>query len=119
MGLTNIGVLTPRFCCEVLCSEVKVQVGVHVSSAAFSIRCTLQQKGLQSPCSWLVPVAGLLANLTCILAELYEMQQAMSVTVNPQWLVPHSTSAERYQDLLDNFSAYIQASSQCSAALHA
>lgn len=55
--------------------------------------------------------AGLLANLTCILAELYEMQRAMSVTVNPQWVVPHTTSAERYQDLLDNFTAYIQASS--------
>ena len=59
---------------------------------------------------WLV-AAGLLANLTCILAELYDMQEAMSATVNPEWVVPYTSDAEEYQSLLDDFSAYVQASS--------
>ena len=57
--------------------------------------------------------AGLLANLTCIQAELYQMQAAMSVTVNPQWIVPYTTDAGDYQQLLDDFSAYAQV--RCSA----
>ena len=58
--------------------------------------------------------AGLLANLTCILAELYDMQEALSVKVNPEWVVPYTTDAEKYQDLLDDFSAYVQASSHAN-----
>lgn len=68
----------------------------------------------------------MLANLTCILAELYQMQAAMSVGVNPRWVVPYTSDAESYQDLLDDFSAYVQASKQkvlvhgpCMSALHA
>ena len=72
---------------------------------------TLEQKRLQSPLFFLAVTAGLLANLTCILAELYDMQEAMSVTVNPEWIVPYTTDAEGYQDLRDDFSAYVQASS--------
>lgn len=53
--------------------------------------------------------AGLLANLTCILAELYQMQAAMSVAVDPSWVVPYTDDAESYQELLDDFSAYVQA----------
>ena len=59
----------------------------------------------------LVMIAGMLANLTCILAELYQMQAAMSVTVNPEWVVPYAADAEGYQELLDDFSAYVQARS--------
>ncbi len=52
--------------------------------------------------------AGLLANLTCVQAELYEMEAAMSVGVNPQWVVPYATVADDYQDLLDDFSASVE-----------
>ena len=64
-----------------------------------------------NPIVFLVVTAGLLANLTCILSELYDMQEAMSLTVNPEWVVPYTTDAEEYQDLHDDFSAYVQASS--------
>ena len=53
-------------------------------------------------------LAGLLANLTCIQAELYEMGRALSVREDPLWVVPYATIAEGYQDLLDDFSAYAQ-----------
>lgn len=75
---------------------------------------------------WIV-AAGLLANLTCILAELYDMQEAMSVTVNPEWVVPYTTDAEEYQNLLDEFLAYVQVSSHakqpcmrsaCTSCIH-
>jgi len=52
--------------------------------------------------------AGLLANLTCVQAELYEMEAAMSVGVNPQWVVPYATVADDYQDLLYDFSASVE-----------
>ena len=52
--------------------------------------------------------AGLLANLTCVQAELYEMEAAMSVGVNPLWVVPYATVADDYQDLLDDFSASVE-----------
>ena len=32
----------------------------------------------------------------------------MSVGVNPLWVVPYTTIADDYQDLLDDFSAYVQ-----------
>lgn len=41
-------------------------------------------------------------------AELYEMEAAMSVGVNPQWVVPYATVADDYQDLLDDFSASVE-----------
>ena len=34
----------------------------------------------------------------------------MSVTVNPEWIVPYTTDATDYQELLDDFSAYVQVS---------
>ena len=58
-------------------------------------------------------VAGLLANLTCIQAELYEMEQDLSVREDPLWVVPYSTVAQTYQDLLDDFAAYAQVSCCC------
>lgn len=36
------------------------------------------------------------------------MESAMSVGVNPLWVVPYTTIADDYQDLLDDFSAYVQ-----------
>ena len=41
-------------------------------------------------------------------AELYEMEAAMSVGVNPLWVVPYATVADDYQDLLDDFSASVE-----------
>lgn len=52
--------------------------------------------------------AGLLANLTCVQAELYEMEAAMSVGVDPLWVVPYTTVADSYQELLDDFSASVE-----------
>ena len=52
--------------------------------------------------------AGLLANLTCIQAELYQMELALSVRENPLWVVPYSTIAQDYTDLLGDFDAYAQ-----------
>lgn len=52
--------------------------------------------------------AGLLANLTCIRAELYEMEEALSVREDPLWVVPYSTTADEYTDLLQDFEAYAQ-----------
>lgn len=53
---------------------------------------------------------GLLANLTCIQAELYQMQEAMSRGVNPLWVVPYTTVSADYQELLDDFVTYAQVS---------
>ncbi len=36
------------------------------------------------------------------------MEAAMSVRVNPQWVVPYSTIEIDFQDLLDDFSAYVE-----------
>ena len=36
------------------------------------------------------------------------MESALSVGVNPLWVVPYTTIADDYQDLLDDFSAYVQ-----------
>lgn len=52
-------------------------------------------------------LAGLLANLTCIQAELYEMQEAMSVGESPLWIVPYATVDANYQQLLDDFVTYM------------
>ena len=52
-------------------------------------------------------LAGLLANLTCIQAELYEMEkQAMSLKEDPLWVVPYSTIDEDYVELIDDFLSY-------------
>jgi len=51
--------------------------------------------------------AGLLANLTCIQAELYEMEAAMSVGEDPLWIIPYTTIAVDFQDLLDDYTTYI------------
>ncbi|KAL0024068.1 hypothetical protein WJX79_002467 [Trebouxia sp. C0005] len=53
-------------------------------------------------------LSGLLANLTCVQAELYEMEAAMSVGVDPLWVVPYTTVADSYQELLDDFSASVE-----------
>ena len=53
-------------------------------------------------------LAGLLANLTCIQSELYQMEVALSVRENPLWVVPYTSLAEDYQSLLDDFDAYAQ-----------
>ena len=55
--------------------------------------------------------AGLLANLTCIQAELYEMEYAMSVGEDPLWIIPYTTIAVEFQDLLDDYTTYIDVSS--------
>ena len=52
--------------------------------------------------------AGWRANLTCIQAELYQMEMALSVRENPLWVVPYSTIAQDYTDLLGDFDAYAQ-----------
>lgn len=58
-----------------------------------------------------VMTAGLLANLTCIQAELYEMEAALSVGEDPLWVVPYTTIAEDFQDLLNDYSASMTVSS--------
>ncbi len=55
--------------------------------------------------------AGLLANLTCIQAELYEMEAAMSVGEDPLWIIPYTTIAEDFQYLLNDFTTYLTVSS--------
>ena len=50
--------------------------------------------------------AGLLANLTCIQAELYEMEKALSVREDPLWIVPYSTIADDYTGLMEDFELY-------------
>ena len=57
--------------------------------------------------------AGLLANLTCVQAELYEMEAGLSVREDPLWVVPYSTVAQEYRDLLDDFTAYAAACPYC------
>ena len=61
-----------------------------------------------SPCRQVEHLlAGLLANLTCIQAELYEMEkQAMSLKEDPLWVVPYSTIDEDYVELIDDFLSY-------------
>ena len=52
-------------------------------------------------------LAGLLANLTCIQAELYEMEkQAVSLKEDPLWVVPYATVGQDYDDLLEDFISY-------------
>ncbi len=58
-----------------------------------------------------VTTAGLLANLTCIQAELYEMEAALSVGEDPLWIIPYTTIAEDYQDLLNDLTTYLTVSS--------
>lgn len=41
-------------------------------------------------------------------AELYEMEAAMAVGVNPEWIVPYTTVKTDYQALLDGYSAFVQ-----------
>lgn len=53
-------------------------------------------------------LAGLLANLTCIQAEMYELEKALSVRENPMWVTPHATTAEHYTDLLEDVRDYTQ-----------
>ena len=55
--------------------------------------------------------AGLLANLTCLQAELYEMEYAMSVGEDPLWIIPYTTIAVQFQDLLDDYTTYTAVSS--------
>ena len=55
-------------------------------------------------------LAGLLANLTCIQAELYQMKQDLSIREDPLWVVPYSSVAVDYQGLLADFEGYAQAS---------
>jgi len=55
--------------------------------------------------------AGLLANLTCIQAELYEMEAALSVGEDPLWIIPYTTIAEDFQYLLNDFTTYLTVSS--------
>ena len=45
----------------------------------------------------LIVIVGLLANRTCIQAELYQMQEAMSGGVNPLWVVPYTTLSAGYK----------------------
>ena len=52
--------------------------------------------------------AGLLANLTCIQAEVYEMERDLSIRQDPLWVVPYSTVAVNYQDLLVDFQGLSQ-----------
>lgn len=53
-------------------------------------------------------LAGLLANLTCIQAEMYQMEQNLSLSVDPLWVVPYSTVAIDYQNLLVEYDGYAQ-----------
>lgn len=83
--------------------------------------CKLDAEGGQ-PCMPCVVSVGLLANLTCIQAELYQMQEAMSTGQNPLWVVPYRTVSADYQELLDDFVTYAQVSrdmpGQQAQALH-
>lgn len=88
----------------------------ELSQAGTTFHHTLWKKRLSWTLLFWIVAAGLLANLTCILAELYDMQEAMSVTVNPEWVVPYTTDAEEYQNLLDEFLAYVQVSSHAKQA---
>lgn len=56
----------------------------------------------------LVHIAGLLANLTCIRAELYQMEAAISTGEDPLWVVPYTTVANDYHSLLQDYTAYVE-----------
>ncbi len=56
----------------------------------------------------LVHIAGLLANLTCIRAELYQMEAALSTGEDPLWVVPYTTIANDYHSLLQDYTAYVE-----------
>lgn len=56
----------------------------------------------------LVHIAGLLANLTCIQAELYQMEAALSTGEDPLWVVPYTTVANDFQTLLQDYTAYVE-----------
>lgn len=56
----------------------------------------------------LVHNAGLLANLTCIQAELYQMEAALSTGEDPLWVVPYTTVANDYDSLLQDYTAYVE-----------
>lgn len=45
------------------------------------------------------------------------MEAAMSVGVDPLWIVPYTTLEVDFQDLLDDYSAYVEVSNQRSAGL--
>jgi hypothetical protein len=64
----------------------------------------------------LVHIAGLLANLTCIEAELYQMEAALSTGEDPLWVVPYTTVANDYHNLLQDYTAYVEV---CSLQPHA
>ena len=53
-------------------------------------------------------LAGLLANLTCMQAELYEMERDLSVREDPLWVVPYATVAQEFEDLLIDFANYAE-----------
>lgn len=78
--------------------------------------CTPDAEYYQSCTLCLVVTIGLLANLTCIQAELYQMQEAMSMGVNPLWVVPYTNLSADYQELLDDFVTYAKVSRPCIAA---
>lgn len=82
-------------------------------SVLATLLCALQNAGCAKPAysRWAVMTAGLLANLTCIQAELYEMEAALSVGEDPLWIVPYTTIAEDFQDLLNDFTTYLTVSS--------
>ncbi|KAL0020782.1 hypothetical protein WJX79_001465 [Trebouxia sp. C0005] len=52
--------------------------------------------------------ARLLANLTCIQAELYQMEAALSTGEDPLWVVPYTTVANDYDSLLQDYTAYVE-----------
>ena len=55
-----------------------------------------------------VHIAGLLANLTCIRAELYQMEAALSTGEDPLWVVPYTTVAHDYHSLLQDYTASVE-----------
>ena len=62
-------------------------------------------------------LAGLLANLTCIQAELYEMQEAMSVGESPLWVIPYATVDANYQQLLNDVVTYMTVTPPVTASV--
>ncbi|KAL0020772.1 hypothetical protein WJX77_012245 [Trebouxia sp. C0004] len=53
-------------------------------------------------------LSGLLANLTCIRAELYQMEAALSTGEDPLWVVPYTTVANDFHSLLQDYTAYVE-----------
>ena len=101
MNLTTSAICTVRYAlCMRTCHACNV---VFLSCNALAAACR------QPPAQcW---IAGLLANLTCLQAELYEMESAMSVGEDPLWIIPYTTTADEFQDLLDDYTTYIDVGS--------